>query len=368
MRERREKEAGLAEQRPPTVNIEPTKEWRADVGNSFEFRCVGQGDPAPSLSWSREDGQPLGPNVQDLGDGTLTLSKCEFSDQGAYICTGRNPNGVATDRAYVRLGKTLLVRIIPEQAELRIPEGAPLRLECEVSGSGEPDGKWIRDRPPERGDNPDNYSPETIDGLVVTHPAVTTYNGGDYTCRGTNGQMSKDRTITVVVIPAAQRPVRILGSSEQAYEAGTRVTLTCTAPGPLQEEVSWQRVGADGEAGSEDLPDGAEETSPGVLVFTSFSATDAGSYECQAYDQQGGQPVSTARMQLSLLPASDNQVSLYLPLPQSSRRESLSQVVVEGPNIRVLQEGDTLNLQCDAPGFLHFPSQDHNSPISSSQH
>lgn len=121
-----------------------------------------------------------------------------------------------------------------------------------------------------------------------------------------------------------------------AVEAGVGLT------GPLPEELSWQRVGEDGATGGVALPDGATQPEPGLLVIPAAAAGDEGEYECQAFDSAGGKPVSTRRVTLSLSAPSENAVD------------------VEGPPLRVLQEGSTLRLKCEAPGT---PLHDATRPL-----
>ncbi len=92
---------------------------------------------------------------------------------------------------------TLQVRIVPDKQTLRIPEGAPLHLECLATGSPEPTVEWIRDVGPSRGDVPEGFTPVVIERSIVKHPAVTEANEGEYTCRASNQQMSKDAVIKV---------------------------------------------------------------------------------------------------------------------------------------------------------------------------
>ena len=41
---------------PPTVNIYPPRETRAD-GGSVEFLCTATGSPPPQIIWEKENGQ-----------------------------------------------------------------------------------------------------------------------------------------------------------------------------------------------------------------------------------------------------------------------------------------------------------------------
>ncbi len=70
-----------------------------------------------------------------------------------------------------------------------------------------------------------------------------------------------------LVIPRIQRPVVVLGGSEQYFPLGRMVKLTCVAPGPLADKVRWVRVNGS-------LPADHETPAPGVLVFPEFEVSD----------------------------------------------------------------------------------------------
>ena len=72
-------------------------------GEPVDFRCRASGIPAPTLRWTRVDGASLNP-FHTFRDGVFHIPRATKSDDGNYICTGRNPNGEDSQSA------TLIVR------------------------------------------------------------------------------------------------------------------------------------------------------------------------------------------------------------------------------------------------------------------
>ncbi|XP_026856557.2 roundabout homolog 1 isoform X1 [Electrophorus electricus] len=82
----------------PVVLLEPL-DVSVRLGESAQFFCQAQGDPVPTMEWSRAQG-PL-PNGRYLvnPDHSLQIHYVTFQDAGRYTCTAANAVGVATASA-----------------------------------------------------------------------------------------------------------------------------------------------------------------------------------------------------------------------------------------------------------------------------
>ncbi|KAL1245394.1 Basement membrane proteoglycan [Trichinella spiralis] len=87
--------------------------------------------------------------------------------------------------------------------------------------------------------------------------------------------------------------------------------------------IWWTRI--DGN-----LTERHEEQIAGILVIVDFQPQDVGIYECQSYDMNINEK------------SSSSQIKLY----EARREPSINLLRVDGPEIRVLSIGDTLNLKC----------------------
>ncbi|XP_003372256.1 basement membrane proteoglycan [Trichinella spiralis] len=342
--------------RGPSVHIEPTDRWEGRAGETFEFRCVASGTPQPHVSWMREDQMPFDRNVQDHGYGILRIVSFEESNVGNYVCTATNLMGTAKAVASVQSAGGLSVKIIPSLPRIEILEGQPLTLECIAEGTPKPKIEWIFDIGPSRGDVPDGYKPAKIEGRFIRHDAVSPANEGIYKCRASNEFQVKEAEIYVndefltinkiysnklhgscvvnlqwkfqlrycLVVSRLKRQVVITGGSERQAEFGDDVTLTCILPNPREKDmIWWTRI--DGN-----LTERHEEQIAGILVIVDFQPQDVGIYECQSYDMNINEK------------SSSSQIKLY----EARREPSINLLRVDGPEIRVLSIGDTLNLKC----------------------
>ncbi|KRZ68952.1 Basement membrane proteoglycan [Trichinella papuae] len=310
--------------RGPSVHIEPTARWEGRAGETFEFRCVASGTPQPHVSWSRENQMPFDRNVQDHGYGILRIVSFEESNVGNYVCTATNLMGTAKAVASVQSAGGLSVKIIPSLPRIEILEGQPLTLECIAEGTPKPKIEWIYDIGPSRGDVPDGYKPAKIEGRFIRHEAVSPANEGIYKCRASNEFQVKEAEIYVNVVSRLKRQVVITGGSERQAEFGDDVTLTCILPNPREKDmIWWTRI--DGN-----LTERHEEQIAGILVIVDFQPQDVGIYECQSYDMNINEK------------SSSSQIKLY----EARAEPSINLLRVDGPEIRVLSIGDTLNLKC----------------------
>lgn len=59
------------------------------VNEPIELACLAQGDPLPSISWSRKDTSKESRFTVDK-DNTLRIENAQLSDQGDYVCEASN--------------------------------------------------------------------------------------------------------------------------------------------------------------------------------------------------------------------------------------------------------------------------------------
>uniref|UniRef100_A0ABM0MP99 Basement membrane-specific heparan sulfate proteoglycan core protein-like n=1 Tax=Saccoglossus kowalevskii TaxID=10224 RepID=A0ABM0MP99_SACKO len=106
--------------RIPSVSIEPNRQI-VTQGSTAILRCITEGDPKPSITWSRAGGEltsnhqvsyilawtkkgdNLPPNADDFM-GRLTIRNIRPEDTGTYICTGSNQYAVDTGVAQLTIG------------------------------------------------------------------------------------------------------------------------------------------------------------------------------------------------------------------------------------------------------------------------
>ncbi|XP_071530128.1 lachesin-like isoform X2 [Panulirus ornatus] len=79
---------------PDIVDQESSGDVIAQEGNDIKLRCRAKGSPKPTVTWKREDGQPITVNkstsVLEYQGEVLRLSKVSRMDMGAYLCIASN--------------------------------------------------------------------------------------------------------------------------------------------------------------------------------------------------------------------------------------------------------------------------------------
>lgn len=87
----------------PTITEEPAGTV-VDAGSTVVLNCQAEGEPTPTIEWSRQ-GRPLLGNdrLSSLSNGSLRISSVQKEDTAAYECVARNLVG----SALVRVGLTV---------------------------------------------------------------------------------------------------------------------------------------------------------------------------------------------------------------------------------------------------------------------
>uniref|UniRef100_A0A915HT50 Ig-like domain-containing protein n=1 Tax=Romanomermis culicivorax TaxID=13658 RepID=A0A915HT50_ROMCU len=290
---------GISSNVPPKVSIKP-KQQKVDPGENAEFVCTATGHPEPQITWIEEDKAQLGDNVKDDGKGRLSISGAQALNAGRYVCVAGNVAGEDRDTATLDVAFGDLILIVTpsgdENGKIVVAHEGPVKVECiaKVSpGMPEPNVEWIYDIGPSRGDVPDGYTPMEKHGRFISVEAATEHNEGKYTCRGTSGNITKEITVEIDVLPRQKRDVVIEGPAVREVTIGESVTLTCKLknnyaskeksdgskePMVTEDDLRWIRVSG-GSMPETDALD--EEPPPGILKIEHFEAGMAGEYECQ---------------------------------------------------------------------------------------
>jgi roundabout axon guidance receptor 2 len=95
----------------PFIVKEP-KDVTALAGESAEFVCKVDGDPTPTILWSRADGRMPHGRAHILDDRSLRIEDLEYGDEGMYICHAENVVGSLSAQAQLIVHCTFHVSII----------------------------------------------------------------------------------------------------------------------------------------------------------------------------------------------------------------------------------------------------------------
>lgn len=127
----------------PILSIYPKPSQTVVAGNSAMLLCrLEAGIPTPTLSWARENGAPLSPNIEKMSDGSLRFTQITPNEAGEYICTAVNEAGRSTAIANIVVQVAPSVRTIPSDDVIMRRQNEYIRLECHATGTPPPSVQW----------------------------------------------------------------------------------------------------------------------------------------------------------------------------------------------------------------------------------
>ena len=227
---------GSSSSGPPTVTIQPEEQTIGQGANS-QLRCLGSGNPAPTLTWSKVGEDLTSPNIVVNG-GLLSLSNAAVSDRGMYICNAENAGGSARASAIIEVERRERPRIeiYPDTSQTITVSGSVL-FQCRaVGGIPTPSITWSRvdGRPLHR-------NAETMDGGVLRINQVTGDEQGQYVCKAENEVGSVETVASLIIqeIPSITLDPR--GSVNM--QVGQKLSINCNARGDPTPTISWKKVG-----------------------------------------------------------------------------------------------------------------------------
>ncbi|XP_050537160.1 roundabout homolog 2 isoform X2 [Daktulosphaira vitifoliae] len=144
--------ATLTVHSPPTFVTRP-KDQKIGLNGIATFDCAAQGNPPPSVFWTREGSQVLMFPGNAYGhfhvtqEGTLRIQGAQKEDAGFLVCSGLSVAGSTTYRAYLQVTSVQdvpppVVDIGPTNQTLATRSTAT--LPCQASGIPLPTVKWYR--------------------------------------------------------------------------------------------------------------------------------------------------------------------------------------------------------------------------------
>ncbi|TSL61242.1 Basement membrane-specific heparan sulfate proteoglycan core protein [Bagarius yarrelli] len=147
------------------------------VGTSVEFECHAEGDPVPTVSWSKV-GAPLPDHVQVKGE-MLRIERVTEADAGQYRCTATNNVGSVQSQVVLNIQSLPQIAAQPDTKEVTI--GSTAIFPCIATGFPVPNITWSKlenELPPKCAQ----------DAHVLTVPDVTHEDSGTYVCTASNKQ------------------------------------------------------------------------------------------------------------------------------------------------------------------------------------
>ncbi|XP_023961842.2 hemicentin-2 isoform X1 [Chrysemys picta bellii] len=264
-------------------NTEELVEEVTVIANSTaHMKCEVTGDPAPAITWLRND-MPFttSPRHQLLEDGRLLqVASVQVTDTGSYVCVAENREG-STEKRFA------LTVLVPPRIAGANPESitavvdSSLSLTCHVQSHPAAKITWYKD-----GQTlPLSEEVLLIPGSQILQiPRVRISTGGKYTCVALNaaGRDEKLFLLRVYVPPTITQPP---GGQQAAVmvRAGETAVLQCEADALPEPVVTWYKNGHQLALGN-----GARTLLRGQrLEIDNAQVSDKGLYSCKVTSVAG---------------------------------------------------------------------------------
>ncbi|XP_031146449.1 basement membrane-specific heparan sulfate proteoglycan core protein isoform X15 [Sander lucioperca] len=354
------------------VTVEEPKAQTVRVGSTVSFICTAKSkSPAYTLVWTRMGNGKLPSRAMDF-NGILTIQNVQPEDAGVYVCTGSNmfamdegnailyvPEASQTQMFYTAYemfeghGKTAegavpVATVTP--SVLNVQQGQRAEFRCTVTGNPTAAIEW-------KGGPGNRMSPRAVvRGGILTFTAVDPADEGEYTCKALNTHGEHIVRVSLYVQKSnpsglgTQPQVQVSPQRIEAHE-GDNVRLYCRATGVPTPKLTWlknggqippQAIPSHGfhqfksnsldvlQRRIEELQARMDRTDIGTLLIPNIQMSDSGTYMCVGSNSIGS---NSAPIKVSVIKA-----------------DHISSVVSIQPSIADVQEGQSLELNCFAPG------------------
>uniref|UniRef100_A0A674NLR2 Contactin-4-like n=1 Tax=Takifugu rubripes TaxID=31033 RepID=A0A674NLR2_TAKRU len=238
-------------------------------GSSVKLECFALGNPVPSISWRRADGNPLPGKIKiNHSAGVLEIPYFRPEDAGVYECVAENSRGrnVARDVEHLHWLHTL------RDADIAIDAG--LQWECKAMGNPRPTYKWLKN-----GQMLTAEGRARIDAGKLTISRISLLDSGMYQCVAQNehGSIYASAELKVVASPPdfTLRPVK----KSTVVQRGGEAVLECR-PRASPRAICVKNI-FDVHLLRQTIMD------DGTLRITNISKADAGRYTCVARNHFG---------------------------------------------------------------------------------
>ncbi|XP_045121071.1 limbic system-associated membrane protein-like isoform X2 [Portunus trituberculatus] len=167
----------------PKITHHSPEEQQVVKDESVKLECEANGNPTPTIRWSREDGH-LPSGAEEEEGLSMTLEGVDRHVEGTYICTADNGIG---DPASASMAITVSYKpeIITEKTTVRTGEGDKVELVCIVHARPAPQVVWSKDgQPIDEPGQVEEHDKGHRHSLQIN--GVTENDFGKYECLATN--------------------------------------------------------------------------------------------------------------------------------------------------------------------------------------
>uniref|UniRef100_A0A671Z2C1 Contactin-4-like n=1 Tax=Sparus aurata TaxID=8175 RepID=A0A671Z2C1_SPAAU len=262
----------------PKIEVRFPDTLHVSKGSSVKLECFALGNPVPSISWRRADGNPLPGKIKiNHSSGVLEIPYFRPEDAGMYECVAENSRGRNVARGQLLFHNVEHLHWVQTLKDAHMAIDANLQWECKSIGKPRPTYKWLK-----------NAQLLTSEGRIhveagrLTISRISLSDSGMYQCVADNehGALYASAELKVVASPPdfTRRPVK----KSTVIQRGGEVVLECRPHASPRATISWWRGG--------DLCHSLLRqtiTVDGTLRITNISKSDGGRFTCVARNQFG---------------------------------------------------------------------------------
>uniref|UniRef100_A0A668RUC0 Contactin-2 n=1 Tax=Oreochromis aureus TaxID=47969 RepID=A0A668RUC0_OREAU len=259
----------------PKIEVQFPDTLHVSKGSSVKLECFALGNPVPSISWRRADGNPLPGKIKiNHSSGVLEIPYFRPEDAGVYECVAENSRGRNVARGQLIFHSAEHLQWVQTLKDAHMAIDANLQWECKAIGKPRPTYRWLK--------NGQSLKAEVRSGRL-TIPKISLSDSGMYQCVAENelGSVYASAELKVVASPPdfTRRPVK----KSTVIQRGGEVVLECRPHASPRATISWWREGG------MHLKDSERRTimEDGTLRITNISKSDGGRYTCVARNRFG---------------------------------------------------------------------------------
>uniref|UniRef100_A0AAV2M6A8 Uncharacterized protein n=1 Tax=Knipowitschia caucasica TaxID=637954 RepID=A0AAV2M6A8_KNICA len=262
----------------PKIEVRFPETLRVSKGSSVKLECFALGNPVPSISWRRADGNPLPGKIKiNHSSGVLEIPYFRPEDAGVYECVAQNSRGRNAARGQLLFYDLEHLHWAQSIKDTQMAIDTNLQWECKALGKPRPTYRWLKN-----GLLLSSQGRHHVESGTLSISRISLSDAGMFQCVAENdlGAVYASAELKVVASPPdfSHRPVR----KSTVVQKGGELILECRPSASPRALVFWWRWG-------QLLKDTQRQTimEDGSLRITNITQSDAGRYTCVARNHFG---------------------------------------------------------------------------------
>lgn len=259
-------------------------------GSQARFEAVVSGLPEPEIEWFK-DGKLVRNSHRfelefDRNRSALTVKGAKQTDDGEFTCIATNQVGKVSCSLELVVDEAVVApEFVKKMTNIELCEGDLARFDVRVSGTPQPDIKWLKNDESLRGESRYEFlSDDDMHSLELSNCLLS--DAGTYRCTASNEAGETSCTGELTVAEKLSPPV----FTDEPYfpsliEAGGDIVLEAMVSGKPTPSVEWVKDDTALKNSSQFNIKAKDDKH--TLTISSASPADSGAYKCIAHNTAG---------------------------------------------------------------------------------